>query len=200
MNHQAFTKLLSKHLYPLLRKEGFRGSGATLRRVNGPVVHVFNVQGSAGSKRCYLNLGAHLAFLSSSGESDWEPDKILEYQCAFSSRLDPPADQAFGWNYGDCESEAEANALAVIAAWQTQGQSFFAQYTVFPDNFVRLVADFSPEEANPATCLTMARIALHLSDSNRAARIATSALCRVPAQATGLRHSLNQLLVEASAP
>lgn len=200
MNLQVFTKLLSKHLYPLLRKEGFRGSGATLRRANGPLVHVFNVQGSSGGQRCYLNLGAHLAFLSTDSKNDWQPDKVLEYQCAFRSRIDPPVEQAFGWSYGNSEFEAEANALAVAAAWQDQGQSFFARYATFPDDFVRLVAEFSSEEAHPATCLTVSRIAAHLGNPSRAASIAASALGRVGAQATGLRHSLGQLLVGTGAP
>jgi hypothetical protein len=191
MNLPAFTKLLSRHLYPILRQEGFRGSGANLRRINGPLVHVFNVQGSSGSERCYLNLGAHLAFLSANSK-DWQPEKALEYDCAFRTRLSPPAEQAFGWSYGNSEAEAEANALCAVAAWEGEGRPFFAQYATFPDDFVRLVAEFSPDQAHPGACLTMARIAAHLGDPARAASIAASALGRVGAQATTLRHSLHQ--------
>lgn len=199
MNLQAFTKLLSKHMYPVLRQEGFRGSGATLRRANGTLVHVFNVQGSRGGQRCYLNLGVQLAFLSTS-EGQWQPDKVLEYQCAFRSRIDPPSEQAFGWHYGNSESESEANVVAAVAAWDQQGRSFFAQYATFPSDFARLVAEFSADDAHPATCLTMARIAAHLGNPHRAASIAASAIDRVAAQATGLRHSLNQFLVGTSGP
>jgi hypothetical protein len=200
MNLQVFTKLLSKHLYPQLRNEGFRGSGATLRRVNGLLVHVFNVQGGSGGQRCYLNLGTHLAFLSGDGGSDWQPNKVLEYQCAFRSRIDPPAEQEFGWSYGSSETEAEANALAVVEAWETQGLPFFAKYSTFPEDFARLVDEVSPEQSHPSTCLTAARIASHLGNPRRAAAIAASALERVSAQATGLRHSLRQLIAAASAP
>lgn len=36
-DRKAFLSLLGKHLYPVLRAEGFNGSGATLRRFNGAV-------------------------------------------------------------------------------------------------------------------------------------------------------------------
>ncbi|NRF72239.1 DUF4304 domain-containing protein [Aquincola sp. S2] len=70
MNRTAFFALLSKRLLPILRAEAFRGSSPTLRRVDGVVVHVFNVQSSAGGACCYLNLGAHLAFLPTAGPTD----------------------------------------------------------------------------------------------------------------------------------
>ncbi len=188
MNTQAFTKLLSRHLYPVLRADGFRGSGATLRRISGPLVHVFNVQGSSTGNRCYLNLGAHLSFLSPS--CDWKPEKFLEYQCAFRSRIEPPTDQSLGWSY----ELGEANALAIVAAWESQGKPFFERYASYPNQFSRLVAEFVPEEAHPAVCLTMARIATQLGLQTNATSIAESGLRRVGAQATGLRHSLSQML------
>lgn len=200
MNLQAFTKLLSAHLYPLLREEGFRGSGATLRRLNAPLAHVFNVQGSASGQRCYLNLGAHLAFLSSDRQSDWRLDRVLEYQCAFRTRIDPPAGQDFGWSYGSSISEAEANVSAAVTAWKHQGKSFFAQFATYPEDFARRVAEFSPDEAHPAMCLTMARIAVQLGEPGRASAIAASGLDRVAERATVLRKSLNQVLVGNNAP
>lgn len=33
----------------MLRAEGFKGIGQTLRRINGPLIHVFNPQGARGS-------------------------------------------------------------------------------------------------------------------------------------------------------
>jgi hypothetical protein len=163
-------------------------------------VHVFDVQGSSGGQRCYLNLGAHLAFLSPGDGADWQPDKLLEYECEFRTRIDPPVDQQFGWHYGATESFADANAVAVVAAWQSQGHAFFAKYAAFPDSFVRLLSEFVATDAHPTSCLTMARIARHLGDTSRALAIAESGLGRVAAQATGLRYSLRQLVRETSAP
>ena len=89
MDRKHFTSLLSKRLYPLLRAEGFRGTGATLRRVSEPVVEVFNVQGSSGGDRCYLNLGVHLTFLPAAGGRIVLPGELKESHCAFRTRIDP---------------------------------------------------------------------------------------------------------------
>ena len=59
--------LLARHLHPVLRAAGFKGSGATLRRISGPLIHIFNVRGSRSAPVCYLNLGVHLAFLPPEG-------------------------------------------------------------------------------------------------------------------------------------
>jgi len=198
MNLGVFTKALSKHFYPVLRKAGFRGSGSTLRRVNEPLIYVVNVQGSSGGNRCYLNLGAHLSFLPSANVSK-EPDKLLEYECAFRSRISPPEGQAFGWSYGTSEQEAETNASLVVEAWATEGTAFFERFKAYPDSFTELVAEFQPEHAHPAECLLMARIAAHLGETDRAIAIATSGLGRVGEKAVGLRHAINQFLTATNA-
>jgi len=48
MNRATFLKLLEKKLFPVLKAEGFVARGQTLRRIEGPVIHVFNVQGASG--------------------------------------------------------------------------------------------------------------------------------------------------------
>src|SRR5689334_18774413 len=97
MNREYYLKSLAKTLYPTLRSEDFNGSGTTLRRLRGPLIHVFNVQGSSDSRRCYMNLGAHLDFLPSGGGRVCDPKKIKEYECAFRGRMEPPPGMAFGW-------------------------------------------------------------------------------------------------------
>ena len=90
MTRTAFLKLLTRHLYPVLKAEGFEGSGQTLRRIRGPIVHVFNVQGASGGKACYLNLGAHYDFLPCEGGAFVPPAEIEESHCVFRERIDPP--------------------------------------------------------------------------------------------------------------
>lgn len=51
MNRTTFLKLLTQKLFPVLKTEGFEGSGQTLRRIDGPLIHVFNVQGASGGRR-----------------------------------------------------------------------------------------------------------------------------------------------------
>lgn len=78
MDRTTFMKALGARLYPILRANGFKGSGATLRRIKEPIVHVFNVQGSAGSAQCYLNLGAHLTFLPGAGGGQIDVKNLKE--------------------------------------------------------------------------------------------------------------------------
>jgi len=189
VNLEHFRKLLAKHLLPVLRAEGFRGSGATLRRVAAPLVHVFNVQGSSGGERCYLILGAHLSFLSA---QPLVPDKLLEYECAFRARLNPPEEAALGWSYGGSATAAEAMALAAVDVWRSQGRAFFAAYAVYPASFATLVEGFSPHTAHPAASLTMAKVAKQLGERERAKAIAMSAIQQVSSSAAALRRSLEE--------
>ena len=45
-----FQKLLKRDLHPVLRAEGFKGSGSTLRRIVGDRIDLVNLQGSMGEK------------------------------------------------------------------------------------------------------------------------------------------------------
>lgn len=58
MDREGFLRLLSKHFYPLIRAEGFKGSGSTLRRIDGPLLHIINIQGSSAADGFYVNLAA----------------------------------------------------------------------------------------------------------------------------------------------
>lgn len=196
MDRKLFTSLLSKRLYPLLRAEGFRGSGTTLRRVNEPVVEVFNVQASSGGDRCYLNLGLHLTFLPSEGGQILKPSEFTESQCSFRTRLNPPPGQQFGWSYGSSEGEAESNVGQVLEAWEQEAKPFFASHS-YPGGVSRLVEEPVPAETHPKHLLTFARIALQLGRQERAIDLARSALERVNPSASGLRYEITQFLQQA---
>lgn len=193
MKH-PFPKALQKRLWPILRSEGFVGSGATLRRLHSPLIHVFNIQGSSSGNQCYLNLGAHLDFLPSEGGLAVEPERFLEPYCAFRDRIDPPA-EAYGWEYLDDAAAAERIELAA-EAWTLQSRPFFEKYSGFPETFRRLVLDCTPSELHPRTALTYARIALHIGESDRAAELARNGLDRVSISATILRGHLKKILAK----
>lgn len=193
MDLQTFQKALGAHLYPVLRREGFKGSGATLRRVQGPLVHVFNVQGSAGGSRCYFNLGAQLEFLR--GTSAKPLDKLLEHECSFSDRLHSTPDGG-DWPYGASAQDCEATAHAAVAAWEARARPWFARLSRWPEDFAAMVDAFDPLAAHAARGLLMARIARQLGHTPRARAIAEPALARVPERASGLRADLQRFLAE----
>lgn len=191
MDLPTFQKALATHLYPVLRREGFKGSGATLRRVDAPLVHIFNVQGSAAGGRCYLNLGVQLDFLSSAGAHPL--DKLLEHDCAFRERLHATAGGGH-WHYGAAAQDCAAGAQAAVVAWEDRGRPWFARMARWPADFAALVDTFDIHTAHPARGLRMAMIARRLGDAPRARAIADAALARTPERASGLREDLRRFL------
>ena len=178
MDRSGFLKLLSKELYPLLRAEGFRGSGTTLRRITEPLVHIFNFQGSISSDECYINLGTHLSFLPSVGSKVLPAASLKEYHCVFRDRIEPPTGQAHGWAYG-----------------QTP-EPFFRRYASYPESFVSLVNGTDPDEIHPSDALQYARIAVHLGLRDRARAFAEAGLASTPETATTLLANLKAFVAE----
>jgi Domain of unknown function (DUF4304) len=197
MDRQLFSSLLSKRMYPHLRAQGYRGSGTTLRRIEEPVVQVFNVQASSGGDRCYFNLGVHLTFLPAEGGQLVAPSELKESHCAFRSRIDPPAGQQFGWAYGSNAKEAEANVDRALVEWERQARPFFEEHS-YPIGLTRLLANLSLAEFSSSHLLTFARVALHLNQRERAMSLAESALERANPSTSGLRHSINAFLSQSA--
>ena len=194
MDRAVFMKTLSARLYPMLRAHGFRGSGNTLRRVDDPVVHVFNVQGSSGAETCYLNLGAHLMFLPMPGGGMPDAKKLKEYECVFRDRMDPPGGSGVGWSYGCNEDEMNETIAFICEHWELYALPFFNKYSQFPADFDSLINDVDASSKHPIELLTLARIAAHLSNNSRAESLASEGLKRCPERASSLRAELVQLI------
>lgn len=194
MNRAAFLKLLSQKLYPVLKAEGFEGTGQTLRRIDGPMIHVFNVQGASGGKKCYLNLGAHLDFLPTEGGGKVAPDAVEEAHCVFRDRLEPPPGHGSDWLYGQTKDEAEANVDLVVREWAGPGRAFFARYGSYPQSFEQLLRETDPHEIHARNAMHLARIAVHLGDLERARALVDAGLARAPERATSLKADLAEVL------
>ncbi|MGJ7526275.1 DUF4304 domain-containing protein [Variovorax sp. GB1P17] len=194
MNRTTFLKLLGQRLFPVLRAQGFQGSGQTLRRIDGPLIHVFNVQGASGGHACYLNLGAHLAFLPTEGGGAVAPDAVEESHCVFRDRMEPPPGAAFGWAYGATKEQAEENVEFIVSEWEGPGRAFFARYSHYPQSFEQLLRETDPAQIHARTALHLARIAVHLGDRARAQALVDAGLARAPERATSLKADLAQVL------
>lgn len=187
MNRKLFLKLLSEQLYPILRAEGFVGTGSTLRRINGPVIHVFNVQGARSGGECYLNLGAHLAFLPSAGGGAVDPQSIDEPSCVFRDRLEPPPGPEFGWSYCASPEDAAESVAFIVSEWESVGRAFFARYAHYPQSFEALILEEDPEQVHPIKARILAGIAIELGRQARASDFLEAGLRRVPERATLLK-------------
>jgi hypothetical protein len=175
IKRETFLKLLSKHLYPTLRAEGFRGSGETLRRISRPVVHIFNFQGSTGAETCYLNLGCHYDFLPDVASMQPELESMRHASCHlhFRTRI-TPADQCGDWAYGTSEAEAVETIHRIAEEWPRQAPAFFKRFD-YPDGLLKIIAD-APLTRPPGELLTLARAAAHFKQKERARELANAAL------------------------
>ena len=199
MDRASFLKLISTELFPSFRAEGFKGSGSTLRRIQDPVIHVFNVQGSTSADRCYLNVGAHLSFLPAEGGLPVEPKSFLEYHCTFRDRIDPPA-KGMAWSYGRTIEEARATIASMLVEWGSQGKRFFERYKTYPGSFLKLVETEDPRTVHPSMALRYAKIAMSLQRVDLAMTYASEGLAAVPVSATLLKEELTNVLASLNAP
>ena len=191
-DRKAFLKLLAKRFYPELRKEGFKGSGKTLRRIDEPLVHVVNVQGSHGADGFFINLGANLTFLY-----PLIAEKTLESNCAFRDRLEPPVQfQNRLWPYAASEPDANIVIDEVIRAWSESGHAFFDAYASYPESFERLIRETDFGEMHPNHVFTHAKIARQLGQEETAVTLVHNALPAVGAAATGLLSNMQAFLAE----
>jgi Domain of unknown function (DUF4304) len=199
MQRESFLRLVSQRLYPALRATGFRGSGTTLRRIDVPVVHVFNVQGGSAGNEFFVNLGATLTNLQMHGVTPTSACTLKEYQCVFRERVDPPAQPNRAWPYPHSDAEAEQTLNDLSTQYAAIAEPWLALHGKWPESFVDLVEAGDALEPPAAHMLVLARIALVLHRTQRAGLLGRAALERCPASASGLRFDLEQLVSAASA-
>ena len=193
MKRDSFLRLLADQFYPALREEGFRGSGTTLRRIQEPVVHVVEIQGSTSATGFYVNVGAHLLFLPTESGVPAVPDGLKATECAFQDRIIPSAREG-RWPY------RRTSVGPLLKQWRVQGHAFFKKYSSFPDDFNALVEAFLLEKPRESYAgLKYAQIARQLGRRDDAAALARESLANVPPVATILRAMLGQFLDEIGA-
>lgn len=116
---------LRLHLAPVLRADGFKGSGRTYRRTVNGVVQVVNVQGSQGGGSFAINLGLHPIALPIRSDQPADPRKINEIDCAFRRRL--REDERDQWWSHDSAESAVAAAQAAAGVYRRVGQALLAR-------------------------------------------------------------------------
>lgn len=103
----SLVKAIRRHLAPVLRSEGFLGTGQRYWRVVGGQCHVIAVQGSRYGGKFAINMGIQpMSIPLRSGETP-EPQRIREMECLFRRRLTlQHADQ--WWDYQPNQSSMDA--------------------------------------------------------------------------------------------
>ena len=201
-NRNTFLKVFHQIAGPVFKEDGFKGSGQTFRRILGPVVHVFNIQGSRYGGKCCVNLGIHLDFLPAlDGTTLFDLTKIEEVACEFRTRLNYGQLDTW-WPYGINEIETEESVKAVLQTYRDVGRNYFLRFSRFPEDFTRLTpetfgswkTDVYPRcWTKVRTVLSLARIYMHLGDS-RSAKIFAEKGIELTDKIVFLRHQFSEIL------
>ncbi|KAF0176807.1 MAG: hypothetical protein FD161_2751 [Limisphaerales bacterium] len=205
-NRKQFLAQIKQVFAPVLKADGFTGSGSTYRRVAGDVIHVVALQGSASGGKCCVCLGIHLSFLPGQGSlTPPDPKMIEESDCEFRTRLALPGQSDAWWPYGATEQEARESAESIRALYQQVGAPFFRRFSTFPDDFIRVTPPMLAVEGElpfPPGCtfvrlaLALARIAQRVGRIEDARQFAEVGLARV-GPATSLKLAFRQIITAA---
>jgi hypothetical protein len=202
-HYEGFHELLKHDFLPILRADGFKGSGTTFRRVLTDRIDVVNVQGSRYGGQCCVNVAVHFPFLpSAGGTSVKDPKKFKDYECTFRIRLREASESDRWWTYGANDSEAKASLASLIDIYRRRSALFFAKFEPFPEVFEQITptdmdaGDLSKMPPGSLTrvlaALTMARIMNHLDRNEKCREFAEVGL-RHLGGAAGLKTELERL-------
>ena len=164
-------------LAPVLKEDGFAGSGRTFRRLTDGLIQVVNIQGSSYGGRFAINLGLQpIAIPDVSGNM---PDlkKITEPLCEFRRRLAESGSDQW-WQHDTSQSSMDNAVAAATDVYITIGRSLFDRVARSPSPFDSIsVEDF--QNGNFDFCgfgSTEVRMALVLARMRKAqGRIAEAA-------------------------
>lgn len=194
-DRERFFELLESEFFPRLLQEGFVRKGRTFRRIRTPLIHVVECRPGSSGEWCYLEMGAHLAFLPQEGGGEYSPATIDEAGCVFRERLvGDGAIAGGGWAYGASEQERCSSAKALCSARQSAGNRFFAAHKNFPDDYHAMLDKADFEQARAFELLTFARVAANLQRKEQALALAHLGLERAPPVARSLRAHLRRFI------
>jgi hypothetical protein len=187
---------LREHLVPVLRAEGFSGSGRTFRRVIDEFVEVVSVQGSRYGGQFAVNLAIHpLSIPDVLGEIP-DPKRITEELCEFRRRLsESGADQ--WWKHEGTRDTMDMAVKAAAAVYRSKGSQLLENvlvplYSLTPEAFESGQYDlqgFGSTKVRMALALARFRQAKgRAEEAKKFAAIGLAAVGNAPALRKALEH------------
>jgi hypothetical protein len=101
---------------PILRSEGFAGSGRRFHKCSGPWIQIVRVQGSRQGGSFTVNLGIHFSSAPDFSGNTPELKKMTEANCEFSRRLSESAADKW-WKH-------EANQASMLIAIESAADTY----------------------------------------------------------------------------
>lgn len=119
--------VIAAYLAPLLRADGFKGSGRRFRRIFPDHVEIFSVQGSRYGTAFAINLGIQPLSIPDASENMPIARTITEDKCEFRRRLSESGTDQW-WPYYASEDSMRIAVLAAAAVYSRVGQRMFEQF------------------------------------------------------------------------
>ena len=178
---------IKDHLSPVLKSDGFLGSGRTFRRVSEDLIHVVQVQGSRFGGKFAVNLGIQPRSIPDVVGNLPDPTKIREELCEFRRRLSEAKSDQW-WEHEGSKESMDAAVRAAVSVYVTIGRRLFSDvsgpesplYKVTPTQFEAdqySFSGFGSTKVRMARSLALMRQSIgNLVDANAFARIALASL------------------------
>jgi Domain of unknown function (DUF4304) len=178
---------IKDHLSPVLKSDGFLGSGRTFRRLSDDFIHVVNVQGSRYGGRFAVNLGIQPRCIPDVLGNSPDATKISEVLCEFRRRLSETMSDQW-WKHEASNESMDAAVRAAASVYTTAGRRLFSElsgpesplHKVTPTQFEAghySFLGFRSTQVRMARSLAiMRRSAGNLADASAFARIALANL------------------------
>jgi hypothetical protein len=196
---------LKEHFAPILRAQGFKGSGQTFRRVSGDCLQVINVQRDKyGYSEFYLNVAVHPLAIPDARGRPADPRKMYDYDCEFRTRLGPSGADS-SWRYEWSKVSMDSAVAAAASRCVEEGLPLLERMsganspldTYRPEHLGEIESDILGFSAlSVRMSLVIARYRLASGRVAEAREFAQAGLERLGA-ASGLKDELEQL---AAAP
>lgn len=197
---------IKAYLAPVLRADGFSGSGRRFARVAGGLVHVIGVQGSLSGGKFAINLAIHPLGIPDVLGNALDPKRIAEPLCEFRRRLsEAGADQ--WWAHDPAQASMDTAVRAATEVYVRTGRALFDRVTLgapldalSPEQFAAGeydLAGFGTTYARAAWVFAQLRFAAGRIEEAR--RFAEIGLAEANPGATSLRIALRSLAQAAGA-
>ena len=117
---------IKDHLSPVLKSDGFFGSGRTFRRISGDLIHVVQIQGSRYGGEFAVNLGIQPRCVPDAVGNSPDVTKIRVELCEFRRRLSETGSDRW-WEHGGSKESMDAAVRAATSVYATIGRRLFSE-------------------------------------------------------------------------
>jgi hypothetical protein len=133
---------IKEYFSPVLRGQGFKGSGRTFRRLLEGWLHVINFQVSMSGGQFAVNLAIHPIVVTDVRGRNADHKTMLEYDCEFRIRMSDSEEDKW-WDYGSSQESMNIAVMDTVKVFQEKGEKFFQRFAGQNSELLTLtVSDF----------------------------------------------------------